>query len=115
MAENLNSDAQLADWQTLALAIEGALKIVMVGQDNAIRLLCIATFARGHVMLEGSVGVGKTTLLRAVARTLGGGYERIEGTVDLMPSDLIYYLHGLVAVPWRTRPGPVSARSARLA
>ncbi|MDH3338759.1 MAG: MoxR family ATPase, partial [Gammaproteobacteria bacterium] len=85
------SDGRLADWRALALAIEQAVKTVMVGQDNAIRLLCIATFTRGHVMLEGNVGVGKTTLLRAVARALGGGYERIEGTVDLMPSDLVYY------------------------
>ena len=93
MTENLSSDLRLADWQTLALAIEGALKKIMVGQDKAIRLLCIATFARGHVILEGNVGVGKTTLLRALARTLGGGYERIEGTVDLMPSDLVYYTY----------------------
>ncbi len=63
----------------------------MVGQERVIRLLTIALFARGHVLLEGDVGVGKTTLLRAVARCIGGAYERIEGTVDLMPNDLIYH------------------------
>ncbi|MCI0653949.1 MAG: MoxR family ATPase, partial [Methylococcaceae bacterium] len=45
------------------------------------------------VMLEGDVGVGKTTLLRAVARLIGGAYARIEGTIDLMPNDLIYYTY----------------------
>ena len=91
MTTNLNSDHQLADWRGLALAIEAAVNTVMVGQDEAVRLLCIAIFSRGHVILEGNIGVGKTTLLRAVARTLGGSYERIEGTVDLMPSDLMYH------------------------
>lgn len=40
--------------------------------------------ARGHVLLEGDVGVGKTTLLRAFTRGIGGGYERVEGTIDLI-------------------------------
>jgi MoxR-like ATPase len=88
MAEHLKSHNDLADWQNQAQAIEGAINLVMVGQERAVRLLCIATFARGHIILEGNVGVGKTTLLRAAARTIGGGYERIEGTIDLMPSDL---------------------------
>ena len=65
----------------------------MVGQERAVRLLLIATFARGHVLLEGDVGVGKTTLLQTLARGIGGAFERIEGTVDLMPSDLLYYTY----------------------
>jgi MoxR-like ATPase len=58
-------------------------------------------------MLEGDVGVGKTTLLRAVARALGGAYERVEGTVDMMPTDLIY--HTFLGEDGRPRiePGPV--------
>jgi MoxR-like ATPase len=43
------------------------------------------------VLLEGGVGVGKTTLLQSITRAIGGAYERIEGTVDLMPNDLIYH------------------------
>ncbi len=46
--------------------------------SHSVRQITLAIFARGHVMLEGDVGVGKTTLLRAVARGLGGAYERIE-------------------------------------
>jgi MoxR-like ATPase len=46
--------------------------------------------ARGHVLLEGGVGVGKTTLLRTFSKALGGAFGRIEGSVDLMPNDLLY-------------------------
>ncbi|HEY3327410.1 MAG TPA: MoxR family ATPase [Novimethylophilus sp.] len=86
-------DSQLVDWREQALILENAVGKVIVGQERAIRLMTIAIFARGHVLLEGDVGVGKTTLLRAFARGIGGGYERIEGTVDLMPNDLVYHTY----------------------
>jgi MoxR-like ATPase len=84
-------DAQLTDWRSHALKLEDEVKKVIVGQDKAIRLMNTAIFSRGHVLLDGGVGVGKTTLLQAIARGIGGAYERIEGTVDLMPNDLIYH------------------------
>lgn len=86
-------DTQLADWRTHALKLEDQVKSVIVGQGKAIRLMNTAIFARGHVLLDGGVGVGKTTLLQAIARGIGGAYERIEGTVDLMPNDLIYHTY----------------------
>lgn len=86
-------DTNLSEMRTHALKLEAEVKKVVIGQDSAIRLILIAIFARGHVLLEGDVGVGKTTLLRAVTRGIGGGYERVEGTVDLMPNDLIYHTH----------------------
>jgi len=81
-------DKLLADWQHRADQFEIEIKKVVIGLDDAIRQISVAVFARGHVMLEGDVGVGNTTLLRAVARAVGGAYERIEGTIDLMPNDL---------------------------
>lgn len=87
------NDANLADWRSHALKLENEVKKVIVGQEKAIRLINIAIFARGHVLLEGGVGVGKTTLLQSIARCIGGDYERIEGTVDLMPNDLIYHTY----------------------
>ena len=75
----LTVDSSLTDWRAEALKFEAEIKRAIIGQDEAIRLLAIAVFARGHILLEGDVGVGKTTLLRAVARVLGGDFERIEG------------------------------------
>ena len=87
------SDHQLADWRQHALALETEVNKVVVGQAEPVRLITTAIFARGHVLLEGDVGVGKTTLLRAFTRGIGGGYQRIEGTIDLMPNDLVYHTY----------------------
>ena len=57
-------DTNLADWRNQALSLEAEIKKAVVGQDHAIKLLVIAVFARGHALLEGDVGVGKTTLLK---------------------------------------------------
>jgi MoxR-like ATPase len=75
------SGTELSEWRESALRFESALNGRVLGLARAVRLLTIAIFARGHVLLEGNVGVGKTTLLRAAARGLGGAYERVEGTM----------------------------------
>ncbi|QSA98257.1 MoxR family ATPase [Methylococcus sp. EFPC2] len=97
----------LADWRQRAGHFEREINKVVLGLEDAVRALTVAVFARGHVMLEGDVGVGKTTLLRAVARGLGGAYERIEGTVDLMPNDLIYHTYINEAGKPQVDPGPI--------
>lgn len=109
------SDRLLEDWRTQALQLENEVNQVVVGQDNAVRLITTAIFARGHVLLEGDVGVGKTTLLRAVTRGIGGGYQRIEGTIDLMPNDLVYHTYlGDDGRP-HVSPGPLLSHGPDLA
>jgi len=108
-------NAGLDDWRALALRLEEEVQKVLIGQDRAIRLLNIALFARGHVLLEGDVGVGKTTLLRSFARAVGGAYERIEGTIDLMPSDLVYYTYISEDGKPRVAPGPLLKHGDSLA
>ncbi len=101
------SDHQLADWRNHAQTLETAINKVVVGQESPIRLITTAIFSRGHVLLEGDVGVGKTTLLRAFTRCIGGGYQRIEGTIDLMPNDLVYHTYlGEDGKP-HVSPGPL--------
>ncbi len=109
------SDALLHDWRERALALEREVAAAVIGQARVIRLLNTAVFARGHVLLQGDVGVGKTTLLRAFARVLGGAYARIEGTIDLMPNDLIYYTYISAEGRPAVDPGPLIEHGEDLA
>jgi MoxR-like ATPase len=61
----------------------------MIGADAAIRACAIALIARGHVLVQGAPGLGKTLLAKTLARALGGEFKRVQATADLMPSDII--------------------------
>ncbi|MEE9354345.1 MAG: MoxR family ATPase [Methylococcaceae bacterium] len=104
----------LETWHRHVQEFEKQINQVVIGLERAVRLITIATFARGHVMLEGDVGVGKTTLLRAVARGIGGDYERIEGTIDLMPNDLIYHTYINQSGKPQVDPGPILKHGEKL-
>src|SRR6476659_10973355 len=100
-------DENLQDWRTSAMRIEEEVRKAVIGQDDTVRMINGALFARGHVLLEGDVGIGKTTILRAFARAVGGDFERVEGTVDLMPGDLIYHTYVDAEGKPRIEPGPL--------
>lgn len=63
-------------------------KQVVVGKDEIIELVTIAFICGGHILLEDIPGVGKTMLVKAFAKSIGGEYKRIQFTPDLLPSDL---------------------------
>jgi MoxR-like ATPase len=105
---------QLHDWRARALRLEEEVSKAILGQQDTIRLINVALFARGHVLLEGDVGVGKTTILRAFARAIGGEFERVEGTVDLMPGDLVYHTYVDASGKPRIDPGPLLRHEQRL-
>jgi MoxR-like ATPase len=109
------NDALLADWRVRALALEAEVGKAVVGQRRNLRLINTAVFARGHVLLQGDVGVGKTTLLRAFAQVLGGAFARIEGTVDLMPNDLVYHTYISEQGRPAVEPGPLIHHGEALA
>ncbi|MFT4506220.1 AAA family ATPase [Caballeronia sp. 15711] len=100
-------EEQLQDWRESALRVELSVTSAVAGQQDIIRLINVALFARGHVLLEGGVGVGKTTVLRAFSRAIGGGFGRVEGTIDMMPGDLIYHTYVDAEGRPRIDPGPL--------
>ena len=108
------TEEKLQDWRSYAERLEDEVRKAIVGQQETIRLVNVALFARGHVLLEGDVGVGKTTLLRAFARAVGGDFERVEGTVDLMPGDLVYHTYVDAEGKPRIEPGPLLRHGEKL-
>src|SRR6201995_5421106 len=101
-------------WRDAAVPVEREVGKAVIGQPEVIRLINAALFARGHVLLEGDVGVGKTTVLRAFARAIGGDYERVEGTIDLLPGDLVYHPYLLAECTPRIDPGRLLRHGHRL-
>jgi MoxR-like ATPase len=75
--------------QALAEEIRGQIGRVVVGQDDAVRLLLAALLCEGHVLVEGVPGTGKTLLVKALAASLDLAFNRIQFTPDLMPGDVI--------------------------
>jgi MoxR-like ATPase len=69
--------------------LEGSVAQSLVGKPDVIRLAIIGLLARGHLLIEDVPGVGKTTLAAALARSIGGGFQRIQFTSDMLPSDII--------------------------
>ncbi|MBS1120874.1 MAG: putative ATPase 3 [Deltaproteobacteria bacterium] len=90
--------------------LEDAIGTVMRGKPEAIRAAVVTLLSRGHLLIEDIPGVGKTTLARALASSLGGTFRRIQFTSDLLPSDIvgvsIYDQHGKV---FELKRGPIFA------
>ena len=81
---------------------------VIVGKDDAIFLVTICFICSGHVLLEDVPGTGKTMLLRAFSKTIGGNFKRVQFTPDLLPSDLTgINFYNQKSGDFEFRPGPL--------
>jgi len=83
---------------------------VIVGKKDTIELILVALLCEGHVLIEDVPGIGKTMLAKAVTRSLGCTFKRIQCTPDLLPSDVtgIHYFNQKTS-EFQFRPGPVMA------
>ena len=84
----LMSPDEVAAGQALLQSLRAKLGQILLGQDELLDLTVIAMAARGHVLLEGLPGLGKTELVKALGRLLGIDFKRIQFTPDLLPSDV---------------------------
>jgi MoxR-like ATPase len=94
--------------QEAARSVRQNVSQVIIGKEEVIDLLMVALLCEGHVLFEDVPGIGKTTLAKALARTLGCSFQRIQFTPDLLPSDITgitYYNQKLGEFEFR--PGPL--------
>ena len=83
---------------------------VIVGKENEILDVLICFLCSGHILIEDIPGTGKTMLLRAFAKTIGGSFKRIQFTPDVLPSDLTgINFYNQKASEFEFRPGPLFA------
>jgi MoxR-like ATPase len=62
---------------------------IVVGREIVVKLMLTALLSEGHILIEGNPGLGKTTLAKAFARTIGGEFKRIQMTPDTLPADIL--------------------------
>jgi len=94
----------------VAERIKDNIRQVVVGKDQVIDLLLVALFSDGHVLLEDVPGIGKTTMAKALAKSIGCDFKRIQFTPDVMPSDITgINFYNQKRGEFEFRPGPILA------
>ena len=96
--------------EDLEQSLQRSLAGSVIGMESVIHALTIAIVARGHVLIQGAPGLGKTLLSKTLAGALGGSFKRMQGTADLMPSDIIgVHVFDSSRNEFVFRPGPLFA------
>jgi len=91
-----------------ASQLENTLRKVIRGKDDVVRLAVVSLLARGHLLIEGVPGVGKTTLGQAMARALDCSFQRVQFTSDMLPSDVLgISIYSAVEQQFEFKRGPV--------
>src|SRR5271156_3026742 len=91
-----------------AAELEKSLRRVIRGKDDVLRLALVSIFAKGHLLIEGVPGVGKTTLGQALARAIDCGFQRVQFTSDLLPSDVLgISIYSAIEQKFEFKRGPI--------
>src|SRR5690349_14081911 len=97
--------------QAVARAVSDNVERVVVGKRREVQLVLVALLCRGHVLIEDVPGVGKTVLAKAIARSIGSTFKRIQFTPDLLPSDVTgVNVYNQQSGRFEFRPRPVVAQ-----
>ncbi|MGB7333692.1 MAG: AAA family ATPase, partial [Terriglobales bacterium] len=93
-----------------AAELENSLRRVIRGKDDVLRLALVSILAKGHLLIEGVPGVGKTTLGQALARAIDCTFQRIQFTSDMLPSDVLgISIYSSLEQKFEFKRGPVFA------
>jgi len=93
-----------------AAELENSLRRVIRGKDDVLRLALVCIFAKGHLLIEGVPGVGKTTLGQALARAIDCSFQRVQFTSDMLPSDVLgISIYSAIEQKFEFKRGPVFA------
>jgi MoxR-like ATPase len=99
------------DIQSAAAAVRSNVARVIVGKDETVKLALVALLCEGHLLFEDVPGIGKTTLAKALAKSLGCSFRRIQFTPDLLPSDVTgLSIYNQKTQEFEFRPGPLLAQ-----
>src|SRR5437870_13628986 len=104
-------DVQVIDVRALGIRLTDNVEQVIVGKRQEVQMTLIALLCQGHVLVEDVPGVGKTMLAKAIARSTGCAFKRIQFTPDLLPSDVTAVsIYNQKSGEFEYRPGPVMAQ-----
>jgi MoxR-like ATPase len=107
---NLMAPETLIATARRAAELENSLRRVIRGKDDVIRLALVSIFAKGHLLIEGVPGVGKTTLGQALARAIDCSFQRVQFTSDMLPSDVLgISIYSAIEQKFEFKRGPVFA------
>ncbi|MCB1321076.1 MAG: AAA family ATPase, partial [Leptospiraceae bacterium] len=84
----MSLDQKISQISTQIKSLQTEISKVFIGQEELVLGTLAALFSKGHVLIEGVPGLGKTLLVRALGKILGADFSRIQFTPDLMPSDI---------------------------